>query len=182
MNLRRFPLFATTLLLLLALVWAGQAGLATGAPPAQDPYPPVPTTDSPYPGIQVTPTPQGTRSPTPGGPVFVTRTPTSAPGTPLTPTAGSASPTSGPSLTPPPPSPTGPTPTLIPFPDITPEFPTPTRTPLTLSVLSRQSGSGGLAKSEPRTSMDRFIPLGFVLLIWLLLGLWYTFSWRQIEP
>lgn len=180
MNLPRFPLFATTILLLLALLWASQAGPAAGAPSAQDPYPPVPTTDSPYPDVPATITPQ--LSPTPGGPVFVTRTPTTS-GAQLTPTSGSPIPTaSAPTFTPPPPSPTGPTPTLIPFPDITPEFPTPTRTAQALSLLMRQSASGGLEKSQPESSMDRFLSLGFVLLIWLLLGLWYYFSWREVEP
>ncbi len=70
--------------------------------------------------------------------------------------------------------------TLIPFPTITLLFPD-TPVPATVQALQAPERSSETDGSSSSSGMARYTPLAFVLLIWLLLGVWFYFSSRQIK-
>lgn len=180
MKSRFYSLLLICILLALVLVGLGRIDDGLAAPELQDTsYPEYFVPTDPYgwqpttavvPTSQFTPFPSGTRQ---------TQAGTGLPTFSVTP-----SPPVGLTLTPPPPTATGPTATFAPLPSITILFPTPTHTPLALSSLSRPRPASVLEK-EPVSAADqlkRYVPLLFILLIWLLLGVWFYFSARKLGP
>lgn len=152
--------------------------------PTDDSYPPPATIPppTPYPGIATTaPSPTSVNA----YPEPATRTPTRVP-------------TSASNLTPSPTSPlitetpvqtsaaasfpltitqvTSPTATLLPFPTITLEFPA---TALAAAPQSRPLQAE--TASQQDRGFSRYLPLGFILLIWLILGVWFYYSSRSLE-
>lgn len=147
---------------------------------------PAPTTaipQSPYPGV-ATLTPLPTSSGYPGP---ATRTPTRIPTQ-----AGSQPSTATPfaSATPVQTSVTAsvpltltqeagpPTATLLPFPTLTLEFP---QTAMAIAPQQARQLQGETTTQSGGSGLSRYIPLGFILLIWVLLGVWFYFSSRSLE-
>ena len=71
-------------------------------------------------------------------------------------------------------------PTLVPFPTVTVIFPQATAVSRLESV-QRQSGSAVMDKPQRSNPGSRYLPLAFVLLIWVLLGGWFLYSMRRME-
>ena len=139
------------------------------------PYPGIATTrpPTPYPGIATTAAPTSTSGP-------ATRTPTSAlnltpsptvlnSGTPEKPNAAASSALTTTLVT-------SPTATLLPFPTITLEFPA-----TALAAVPQSQPLQAETTSPPGRGFSRYLPLGFILLIWLILGVWFYFSSRSLE-
>jgi hypothetical protein len=158
---------------------------ATRTPtPTDDSYPPPATTapPTPYPGI-ATKAPTSTPAASYPGPATrtPTRVPTSAPNvlptptlivsqTPLSTNEVASFPLTITQVT-------SPTATLIPFPTITLEFPA---TALAAAPQSNSVQAETVSNQQDR-GFNRYLPLGFILLIWVLLGVWFYFSSRSLE-
>lgn len=73
--------------------------------------------------------------------------------------------------------------TIVPLPSVTIEFPD--ATPVAaLSMISRSPNSGEMTKqgpSSPGRSLSSLLPLAFIALIWIILGVWFYFSMRQMQ-
>jgi len=146
---------------------------ATTMPPT--PYPGMATTaaPTPYPGLATTAPPTSTTGP-------ATRTPTSVSnltpspnalnsGTPGQPNAAASSALTTTLVT-------SPTATLIPFPTITLEFPA-----TALAAVPQSQPLQAETTAPQGRGFSRYLPLGFILLIWLILGVWFYFSSRSLE-
>jgi hypothetical protein len=149
----------------------------TSTSPGSYPGPAATATHSnPYPGPgTVTPTSTATAVPSP---TFTT--PTSPPTMVTTSSATSSLTTPEETVLAPPTQPLSATATLIPFPTITLIYPN-TPTPESASVLPTPGSSGETGGSDSAGGMQHYTPLVFVLLIWLLLGVWFYFSARQLK-
>ena len=139
-----------------------------GPPTSTSPYPGIPTTAAPYPGIPTTAAPAATAT---TGALF-TSTPTlanqGATATVDPQVQGFAAPE------------TGIQGTLVPLPDITIQFPEgATGTPALSVDPGSQAGQGSASDGSPGWS--RYSTLGFIVLIWALLGGWFWLSFRKLE-
>ena len=152
----------------------------------------VPSGSNQTSSVTPTRTPIWTRTPTPPtdsypGPAtatsafrFFTQTPVGTAIAPLvTQAAGAPSASAGLSLT----ESITATATLIPLPEITLQFPTP------VEALGSDSLKSGLTRQESETggkqaawfTLERLVFLGFILLIWVILGGWFYLSYRRLE-
>jgi hypothetical protein len=147
--------------------------------PTDDSYPAPATTlpPTPYPGMATTAPPTSvagaaTRTPTqiPTSASNITPSPT-APisGTQTSSNVAASSPLTLTQVT-------SPTSTLIPFPTITLELPA---TALAAAPQSRPIQADTF--SPQNRGLSRYLPLGFILLIWVILGVWFYFSSRSLE-
>jgi hypothetical protein len=136
------------------------------------PYPGIPTTVSPYLGVPTTIVPVQAFTPTPDGSVNQASTPIGDSGA-----SGTVLPQEQ-QLAIPDPDSGG---TLAPLPEIAIQFPEDSAGTPDLNILANP----GLAKEDPQAgssaSWSRYGTLGFVLLIWTLLGGWFWFTFRKIE-
>ncbi len=73
--------------------------------------------------------------------------------------------------------------TLIPLPEITMQFPTAVAAAQVVAIPEGSEQEGTALQPVRRTwlTLERMIFIGFLLLIWVLLGGWFFFSYRQIE-
>jgi hypothetical protein len=100
-----------------------------------------------------------------------------------TPETGVLMPTSFPQETslPVPEEPLTATATLIPFPTITLEFPdTPTSVPITDTLALNTNKD--IRPPSGWLTPQRVFPLGFILLIWIILGVWFYYAQRELKP
>jgi hypothetical protein len=75
-----------------------------------------------------------------------------------------------------------PTATLIPLPEITMQFPTPPEGSDALDLqASEKQGSSPEGARRVWFTLERLIFLGFLLLVWVLLGGWFYLSYRRLE-
>ena len=139
-----------------------------GPPTPTSPYPGIPTTIAPYPGVPTTAVPAATA--TTGSFFSSTATPANRAETAtLNPQVQEFSVPEN--------SIQG---TLVPFPSITIQFPDGTTgTPALNAEAGSQAGQGNGSDSSPGWS--RYSALGFILLIWALLGGWFWLSFRKLE-
>lgn len=147
------------------------------------PDPPTAAPPTPYPGVAtLTPLPTSsgypepatrtpTRIPTQAGSQLATPTPRATAtlvqtsvtaSTPLTLTQEAGTPTA----------------TLVPFPTLTLEFP---QTAVAVAPQQPRQLQGETTTQSGGSGLSRYIPLGFILLIWVLLGVWFYFSSRSLE-
>jgi hypothetical protein len=151
---------------------ATSSGSSPGQVTATSAYPGIPTTVSPYLGVPTTVVPFQAFTPTPGGSLNQASTPIGGAvltGTVLPQDRQFAIPDA---------SLAG---TLPPLPEITIQFVEDTAGTPDLNILA----DPGLSKEDVQTGSSpgwsRYGTLGFILLIWALLGGWFWFSFRKID-
>ena len=154
--------------------------------PTRAPTSPPTATGGPYPGPVFSPVPTATRSgaypaPATTAPSGSAPSPTHSPlrtATPgsiqISPTPGASTPTEGEG------APLYATPTLAPLPSVAIEFPDASPAPSLKSAYRSSSGPMAVTKPDRKPlSASRLLPLGFVTMIWIFLGVWFYFSSRH---